>query len=305
MEFRLMHTDKLYLISFASGVAGVDSHTGDGPLSIQHSPFLLEAEKRGVSFNWDTIIKPTTSLSEHIDESIKKSCEMLAKRVSELTHQRQAYTVVGGDHTCAIGTWSGVYDALHARGEIGLIWIDAHMDSHTPETSETGHIHGMPLACLLGHGYSSLTSILHHAPKLKPQHVYLIGVRSFERGEAELLKQLNVRVCFMDEVKERGFATVFKEAVEHVSAGTIGYGLTIDIDSIDPLEAPGVDVPEPDGIHAKDLSRGLLEIASDQRLIATEIAEFDPSKDIEHMTEKMIVSFLEIIARGQRLKIRE
>src|SRR5204862_2513914 len=126
------------------------------------------------------------------------------------------------------------------------------MDSHTPATSETGRIHGMPLACLLGHGYPALTHILHSTPKLKPQNVCLIGVRSFEQGEEELWKKLNVRIYFMDEVIERGFATILKEAVNLVSANTVGYGLSIDLDGFDPLEVPGVDVPESDGIHVND-----------------------------------------------------
>jgi arginase len=157
----------------------------------------------------------------------------------------------------------------------------------------------MPLACLLGQGYSSLTSILNSAPKIKPQHLCLIGVRSFEGGEAAFLKSMNVKVYFMEEVKQRGFETVLKEAVEYVSRGTIGYGITLDIDAIDPLEAPGVDVPEADGIKVKELKRGLQSVATDNRLIATEIVEFDPSHDKEQMTEKLIISFIEILASAK------
>src|SRR5665213_879539 len=176
--------------------------------------------------------------------------------MSTLLQQHKFVSVVGGDHSCAIGTWSGVYDAMHHLGDIGLIWIDAHMDSHTPETTPTNHIHGMPLACLLGYGYPTLTGVLHAAPKFKPENVCLIGVRSYEKGEAALLKHLNVRVFFMEEVQERGFEVVLAEAVQHVNQHTIGYGITLDIDAVDPLEAPGVDVPEPEGIHVKALCNG-------------------------------------------------
>lgn len=296
-----MLENSLYLIGYASGIAGVDSNVGKGPLVLQSSPFL-PTSKQGFSFHWDAMIRPSSKTLSQADDVVRKPCEELAKKVSELTRKQQSFVVIGGDHTCAIGTWSGVYDALHEKGEIGLIWIDAHMDSHTPNTSESGRIHGMPLACLLGQGYASLTHILHQAPKFKPQHVCLIGVRSFEQGEAELLKQLNVRIYLMEEVKERGFVTVLNEAVKCISANTIGYGLSIDLDSIDPLEAPGVDVPEPDGIHAKDLLTGLSGIASDPKLITTEIVEFDPSRDKEQITEKLIVSLLEVIHTG---KIRD
>lgn len=290
-----MLKDKFHLIGYACGVAGADSHTGDGPLVIQKSSLLLELQNQGYTCLWDAMIHPNTSNSLTITEIISQTCEELAAAVAESIRKQRPLTVIGGDHTCAIGTWSGVYDAMHTKGDIGLIWIDAHMDSHTPETSDTGRIHGMPVACLLGYGYPSLTTILNKAPKIKPENICLIGIRSFEQGEADLLERLNVRVYYMSEVKKRGFDTVLKEAVSHVSAHTIGYGLSLDIDAIDPGEAPGVDVPEPDGIQVKDLLKGLTEIVSDAKLIATEIVEFDPSRDRDQSTEKVIVSLLEII----------
>lgn len=296
----IQHT--LSLIGYASGIGGVDVHCGDGPLIIKHSSYLSEIIPLGIPLQWDTIVAPTHSHSTslRIDESVRQVCQVLAKKVSALILKDQALCVVGGDHTCAIGTWSGVYHALHHQGAIGLIWIDAHMDSHTPETTITGRLHGMPLACLLGYGYPTLTCIFHSAPKLKPENVCLIGVRSFEKGEAALLSRLNVRVFFMDEVRKRGFAGVLREAVALVTKDTVGYGLSLDIDSLDPREAPGVDVPQPDGIFVKDLYDGLSNIVSDPRLIATEIAEFDPSRDQDHLTEKFIVLLLKLIASGKQ-----
>lgn len=285
-----MIKDKIHLIGYASGLAGADVHAGNGPVVMQNSPFM-----QSLDVQWDAIIYPVVSNSKTVTDMTSQSCLELAQAVSELTSKQSPFTVVGGDHTCAIGTWSGVYHALHHKGDIGLIWIDAHMDSHTPETTESGRIHGMPAACLLGHGYSSLTNILNDAPKIKPENICFIGVRSFEKGEAEFLKRLNVKIYFMDEVRERGFVTVLKEAVAHVTAHTIGYGISLDLDAIDPTEAPGVDVPEPNGIHVKDLSQGLAEIASDSKLIATEIVEFDPARDRDNITEKLIVSLLGII----------
>lgn len=282
-----MHNDKFHLLGYASGVAGKDSDAGDAPAVIQQA-----LQQQGYSYQWDKIIYPDSGV---LTDVISRSCSELAAAVSALAKQQVSFSVIGGDHTCAIGTWSGVYDAMHEKGDIGLIWIDAHMDSHTPETSESKRVHGMPAACLLGYGYSSLTAILQQTPKIKPENLCFIGIRSFEKGEAELLARLNVRVYFMEEVKERGLMTVLKEAVKHVSSHTIAYGLSIDLDAIDPSEAPGVDVPEPDGIHAADLINGLSEIASDPKLIATEIVEFDPSRDKNHMTENLVVSLLESI----------
>ena len=293
-----MQEETLYLIGYASGIAGVNAKTGEGPLVIQRSPYLEALTD--VAIHWNSMIYPPVNATLRLDEKVKQSCEDLARSVSACVQNKQFFTVIGGDHTCAIGTWSGGYDALHASGEMGLIWIDAHMDSHTPETSPSGRIHGMPLAALLGYGYSTLTSVLHYPPKLKPENICLIGVRSFESGEAELLKRLNVRIYFMEEVKQRGLITVLKEAVEHVSHHTVGYGMTLDLDSIDPKEAFGVDVPEPDGIHTHNLYKGLSSILSDPKLIGVEIAEFDPMKDKNAETEKLIVSLLRIIANSRR-----
>lgn len=285
-------SNPLHLIGWASGIAGVDAAGGQAPMVLQQSPYAAE-----LNLKWDAIIHASETTNLRMDEYIKHLCEQLAQAVSSLVKAGEKPCVIGGDHTCAIGTWSGVYDAMHDKGDLGLIWIDAHMDSHTPETSESGRIHGMPLAALLGYGYPTLTSILHYAPKLKPENVCLIGVRSFEAGEAALLKRLNVRVYFMDEVKERGFATVLQEALMKVKRETAGFGLTLDLDALDPEEVPGVDVPEPDGILVKDLRTGLANVLSDPALLATEIVEFDPSRDKNQATEQLIVELLAMIAR--------
>lgn len=206
--------------------------------------------------------------------------------------RRHRFTVVGGDHTSAIGTFSGVAHALREQGDLGLIWIDAHMDSHTPATSESGNIHGMPVAALLGHGFKELTHILDANPKIKPAHLSLIGVRSFEHGEANFLRDLNVRIYYMEEVQERGLMTVIKEAQERAKQGTAGYGVSLDLDAIDPEDAPGVDVPEPNGLAGADVLAAMTYLAQDPELLATEIVEFDPQQDREQKTEILIAKLL-------------
>lgn len=286
---------KLHLLGCASGMAGADLGSGDGPLTMKASALL---NALSVPVVWKDMLKGVPG--REMDKAVSALCTTLAKQTAKLTRDQSFFSVLGGDHSCAIGTWSGVYDAKCKEGEIGLIWIDAHMDSHTPDTSETGRIHGMPLAALMGHGYPALTEILNKQPKFKPENVCLIGVRSYESGEADLLKRLNVKVYFMEEVKQRGFDTVLQEAVSHVSQQTVGYGVSLDLDGVDPLDAPGVDVPEPDGIRALDLQEGLTNIAQDPRLIAVEIVEFDPQYDEDQKTEQLVVSVLEILAQGKK-----
>ena len=289
-----MKDSQLHLIGYASGIAGVDVGCGEGPLVIKNSPYLIQSN---INLKWDAMITTAVDKTLRQDEMIKASCEELAHETAILTQKKQFFTVIGGDHSCAIGTFSGVYDAMHQQGDIGLIWIDAHMDSHTPETSESGHIHGMPLAVLMGFGYPTLTMMAHPSPKLKPENVCLIGVRSFERGEEAFLKRHHVKIYFMDEVKQRGFQTILQEAKAIVSEHTVAYGISIDLDSIDPQDAPGVDVPEPHGILAKDIYQGMLMIINDPHIVALELTEFNPLKDKNHITEKLIISFLEMLAK--------
>lgn len=285
------------LVGFASGIAGVDINTRKGPMVMRESSFLREKINNGFSFEWDSVISAPEVIGDRVLE-LSQTCTALARNVSHLMRQNEKFCVIGGDHSCAIGTWSGVYDAVHEKGEMGLIWIDAHMDSHTPETSETGRIHGMPLACLLGEGYDTLKNLMHAAPKLKPENVCLIGVRSYENGEAKLLQRHGVKVYFMNEVQERGFVSVLKEAMQSVSKKTVGYGISLDLDGIDPKEAPAVDVPEPNGISVEDIMKGLAMVASDPNLMATEIVEFDPTRDREHITEQLIANILQVLYTG-------
>lgn len=292
-----MADNKLYLLGCLSGVAGVTKESGDGPHVVEQSAFLTPDMKQHMV--WEEAVRlPSNSASLRIDQAVQKVCQLLAEKVSTFIQKKQHFCVLGGDHTSAIGTWSGAFDALHQKGEIGLIWIDAHMDSHTPETSESGRVHGMPLACLLGYGYPTLTGILHHTPKVKPENVCLIGVRSFERGEAALLKRLGVRIYYMDEVKSRGLAEVLREAVEQVSEKTVAFGMSIDLDGLDPIDAPAVDVPEPDGLHAEELREALPAILKNPKYIGTEIVEFNPTKDRDQATEKIIASFLDTIIKN-------
>ncbi|HEX4044726.1 MAG TPA: arginase [Gammaproteobacteria bacterium] len=293
-----MKSYQLPLIGYASKLAGPDLHCDEGPVVLQQSPYLAQLVEQGIQPLWQMITPGLTQGRK--DKMVREMCERLAAAVVKLAKQHQYFTVIGGDHACAIGTWSGMYDVYHTQGELGLIWVDAHMDSHTPETSESGRIHGMALAALLGFGYDTLTTVLHDAPKLKPENVCLVGVRSFEQGEAALLARLGVRIYFMEEVRQRGVSVVLREAVQGVSQHTIGYGISLDLDSLDPEDAPGVDVAEPAGLRAADLLVSLAELAQDPRLLATEIVEFDPSRDKSQQTEQLIVKLLTVLSKQSK-----
>lgn len=285
--------NQVYFVNYASDLGGPNQGSADGPILLSQSPFMAEL-KQYMHVSWgDTI----SSLNHKVEalENIASQCTKLAKIIYKLADEKKFFIVLGGDHTSAIGTWSG---AASAYKKIGLIWIDAHLDSHTFETTESGNIHGMPLACLLGFGHPHLTYILSKNPKIQPQNVCLIGIRSFEKGERKLLDSLQVRIFDMEEITRKGLASVMQEAISIAKAGTDAYGISLDIDSIDPKEAPGTDVTEPNGLSAHELCKALREVAEDIRFIGAEIVEFDPHKDFNHITEKLIPTIILSLTQG-------
>ena len=287
----------LFVLGYASDVAGGGPGSAKGPSVLQQSSYLAALHEQGLNLHWQSMItahKPFKSSLTQVGEL----CNELARDVAQLVQKKQFFLVLGGDHTSAIGTWSGASVVKKNQGPLGLIWIDAHMDSHTPQTTLSGNMHGMPLACLLGHGENRLTHLAGNAPKLHPEYVCLIGVRSYEEHEAQLLNQLNVRVFYKDEIKQRGLVAVLRDAIQIVTNHTAGYGISIDIDSIDPKEAPGTGVTEPGGLSANELCHALTLFVDDARLIGVEIAEFDPSRDSAQMTEKLIAKIITAFTKG-------
>lgn len=219
----------------------------------------------------------------------------MATASEKLSRTGKHFVTLGGDHSSAIGTWSGASTGIAKRGDLGLIWVDAHMDSHTPETTPSENIHGMPLATLLGYGDPSLTSVRTSTPKIKPEHLCLIGVRSFEAEEKKLLEHLNVRIFYMEEINERGIEIVLSEALTIATTGTAGFGISFDLDAIDPIEAPGVGTPAPNGLSSKHLFNAMKLWNNHPLLIGLEIAEFNPSLDKNHQTEEIIFDLIETL----------
>lgn len=209
--------------------------------------------------------------------------------------------LIGGDHSAAAGFWSGISTVQRHKGANGLIWIDAHMDSHTPETSPNGYVHGMPLAALMGHGYQGLTDILDSSPKLFPENICMIGVRDYEPEEKQLLERLGVRVIYMEEVNTKGMPAVFEEAIQIVTRNTVGFGVTIDLDGIDSDDAPGVSTPSGGGLKAEDLKQQFIKILENRQLLAVEISEFNPASDFENQTLNIMRFFLRALCRKLEL----
>jgi ornithine--oxo-acid transaminase len=218
--------------------------------------------------------------------------------MSRTLAQQRLPVVLGGDHSGAIGTWKGAAQALAGSGPVGLLWIDAHLDAHVPGTSPSGNIHGMPLAVLLGHGDPRLTGIA-NGISLQPQHVCVVGPHSYEPAEAAFLRSVGVRVYDMDEIARRGLGAVVREALQIVSAASAGFGVTIDLDAIDPREAPGVGTPVPGGLRTEDLASALAQLHARADLVALEIVEYDPAHDSDGATVRVVERLLRAVLHGE------
>jgi len=262
------------VIGAASGLGARDRGCEDGPLFLRA---LRAFQGDSVPIAWEGMLRPDRQASPFA--ATVELCTGLAARVRGLLEAGIFPLVVGGDHSCAVGTWSGVHQWLGNRGALGLVWIDAHMDSHTFATTPSGALNGMPLACLLGQGEKELTGIGGPGPKLRPEHVCLLGVRSCEEGEAAFLKGLGVRVIGMEEIRGRGMDATLAEAVAIASGGTAGYGVSLDLDVLDPAEEPGVGSPEPRGVRCAELEQALRRLRGDPALLAMEIVEYNPYHD--------------------------
>lgn len=293
MQDSIKNTKHIQFIGVPSGYGARNSGCAQGPEAIYHSDIQNRLQKAGFSSDWTILQQDATSLET--TETISHICKKLSYEVAQSVFSGQPFIIVGGDHSCAIGSWSGVAAEC---SPFGLIWIDAHLDSHTPDTSHSHAINGMPLANLLGFGDRLLTHLPGPFPKLQPQHVYLIGVRSFESEELALLKKLNVSISFMEDVKQLGLKKVIQDAIDKVSSQTRGFGISIDLDAIDPDDAPGVGSPVPDGLSGKELVTAVSGLAKQPGFLGMEIAELNPSIDKNNKTTKLVCALIETVFKG-------
>ncbi|MDM0115536.1 arginase [Variovorax sp. J22R133] len=228
-------------------------------------------------------------------ESVGQFSIELAQVVQHQLQRGTQPVVVGGDHSCAVGTWSAVAQVWRERGDIGLIWVDAHLDAHTPATSDSLAPHGMPVAALLGHGVPGLTELYGWAGKVKPGNLVIIGARSFESGEQALLDRLGVRVMYMPEVDRRGFEACFDEALALVRRHTVAWGLSFDLDALDPADAPGTGTPVDAGIALADAAHAMRGCALEVDCVAIELTEYNPVHDVEGRTAQSAFALLSSI----------
>jgi arginase len=244
---------------------------------------------------------PQTNPRARFLPQIAEASEELARMVEQSLDEEALPVVLGGDHSIAIGSVAGMASYYRKRNKrIGLIWLDAHTDINTPESTPSGNIHGMPLAVLLGHGARELTHVAGFAPKVLPEHVAVIGARSVDPGEREMIRSLGVRVFTMSELDERGLSSVIEEAVELASRNTAGIHVTMDMDFIDPFYAPGVGTPERGGATYRESHLAMEKIAESGAVLSVELTEVNPVYDTVNQTAQLGVELI-LSALGKKI----
>jgi len=232
---------------------------------------------------------------------IAHTCARLADMVRQTVDEGRVPLVLGGDHSVAIGTLTGVASHFRARGEkIGLIWIDAHADMNTPESSPSGNVHGMPLAAIVGLGAPELTNLCGFAPKVDPEAVSIVGLRSVDEIERQNVRGAGVHAFTMRDIDERGLRSVMQEAIVHATRGTAGFHLSFDMDAVDPQEAPGVGTPVRGGITYREAHLAMEIVNDSNQMLSMEMVEVNPVIDEVNRTALLAVELI-MSAMGKRI----
>jgi len=283
-------------LGYGASMAGVDI----GPAALRVARLNQRIARLGYSVHdlGDMRLERPQSVPE-VDDKLKyvreisKACEEVAVEVEGILNSEQFPLIIGGDHSIAIGSFAGVASYYKKKNEtLGLIWFDAHADINTPETSPTGNIHGMPLATLLGYGAPELTNVVGFAPKLDPKLCVHVGARDIDAGERELIRKLGIRFFTMREIDERGMKECMDDAIKIASRGSGGYGVTFDVDVLDPGDAPGSGTLVRGGLTYREAHLAMEKIAEAGGMRSLEIVEINTALDVNNKTAELGVELI-------------
>ena len=234
-------------------------------------------------------------------KEITATCTKSAELVMKTLEAGKVPLVLGGDHSVAAGTVAGVAEFYRKQNQkIGLIWIDAHSDMNTPETSPSGNVHGMPLAAIMGLGPNELGNIFNFSPKIHSENCVLVGIRDVDAHEKENIRKAGVEVFTMRDIDERGMRSVMEEALRMAGRGTAGYHVSLDMDWIDPEDAPGVGTPVWGGATYREAHLAMEIISDHGRMLSMEIVEVNPVIDEHNQTADLAVE-LALSAFGKKI----
>jgi arginase len=245
-------------------------------------------------------IKEGAANAKYLKE-ITATCTKHAELVLKTLEAGRVPLCLGGDHSMAAGTVSGVAEFYRRQNQrVGLIWIDAHTDINTPDSSPSGNVHGMPLAALMGLWDSELANIFDFSPKVRPENCVLVGVRDIDAVEKENVRRAGIGVFTMRDIDERGMRTVMEEALRVAGRGTAGYHISLDMDWVDPEDAPGVGTPVRGGATYREAHLAMEIIADHGRMLSFEIVEVNPVIDEHNQTADLAVE-LALSAFGKKI----
>jgi arginase len=243
---------------------------GDIPIG---RPELVVREDTNLR-NLELVAEKSTSLAVKVDEVVKSGAFPL---------------VVGGDHSIAIGTLAGVSKHFN---NLGVIWYDAHGDLNTAETSPSGNIHGMPLAVSIGIGHPMLTNVCGYSPKIKPENIVIVGARALDDGEKELIRKKGIKVFTMHEIDRLGMTQVMEETISYLKDRTDGVHLSLDLDGLDPNDAPGVGTPVIGGISYRESNLAMEMLSESNIITSAEFVEVNPILDEKNKTATVAVALM-------------
>ena len=232
---------------------------------------------------------------------IAHTCSRLADMVEQALRSGRAPVVLGGDHSIAIGTIAGLASHYYQQQrKLGLIWIDAHADMNTPDSSPSGNVHGMPLACIIGNGPRELAGLAGPLPMIDPANVAVVGLRSVDEIERLNVRGAGVHPFTMRDIDERGLTAVMHQAIHAATSGTAGFHVSLDMDAIDPSEAPGVGTPVPGGLTYREAHLAMELIGDTGLMTSMEVVEVNPVMDEANRTALLGVELV-MSALGKRI----
>ncbi|GEO26767.1 arginase [Alicyclobacillus acidoterrestris] len=286
-------------------IIGVPSDLGQGRRGVDMGPSAiryagLSAALEGLGYtvqDLGNINVPTPEMKEQNQNTklrylheVTEVSKNLCNIVSTVVTEGHIPIILGGDHSIAIGSLAGM---AQSSANYGVIWFDAHGDMNTSETTPSGNIHGMPLAVSLGYGHEDLLAIGGLKQKVKPENVVLVGIRSIDADEAKLIHETGIRCYTMAEIDRRGMAKVMTEAIGIATDGTDGIHLSLDLDALDPMFAPGVGTPVYGGVTYREGHLAMEMLASSDALVSVDVVEVNPILDERNRTAMMAVELVE------------
>ncbi len=292
--------NKIQIIGVPMDLGASRRGTDVGPSAMRVAGLGRQLKKIGYELKRDIDIpvpametRDTASLKARFKPEILSVCENLAKTVENCMSEQCIPLVIGGDHSIAMGTVSGVSGYFRKQEQnIGLIWFDAHGDMNIPSSSPSGNIHGMPLSHLLGIGDTDLASIGGFIGKVKPENVALIGIRDLDNRERKIIRDSGISAFTMREIDERGMAAVAEEILEIVNKDTAGFHLSFDVDGCDPSVMPGSGTLVPGGISYREAHLLLEYCADSKRMTSMELVELNPLLDQANISAERAVKLV-------------